>query len=466
MTAKFSLDLPFFFDVHLYQRADKLYFINAKAGTWAALPKFYAKSLLDERRAEFHSETYLKAYKALATSNIIRDANLNTRIEPLMVKPLLVKFQTTGKCNLKCKYCFNNLDIRDKTMSRETMRQAVEYVFTNPYAIKGGVIFVIYGGEPLMDRELLFDTIRCIRRKGDASYVGIITNATLLTEDDVRFFKANDIHTIVSFDGLPEFQARNRLRTAEVSRAEKVLANLTQLSDLDYMDHNCVLCTVTKEMSSRLLEITLFMQAQGIRSIEFLPLRMLGTAKGQDQMSTNARAFITSLQQIVEAIEDGRVQTIRVRSLLRLLLPLVTSQTVKGEIGCHRCSAGRNSIAINYDGSIIGCDMIPEDISPKIGDVWNGITALDKLDKLIAPFASEQCKKCLWLKFCRGGCSGASAGDNGDINTRHRFTCAVNKAMYPFLLEKLATDRGRLREYFRQSSTVTDTIQRGGADGN
>lgn len=453
MKVKFSVGLPLLAEVGFYKRGERFYFINRKTGNWATLSLPSLKILLNEYDTASPSETFRKTFTALAQNNILRDAKLNQKRPPLDIKPLLVKFQTTGKCNLNCIYCFNNTAIRTQTMTHDVMTAAVNYAFSNPYAQKNGLLFIIYGGEPLTERTLLFNTIEFIRQKSNDSYVGIITNATLLTDSDVAFFRKHNVHIIVSFDGLPTFQATNRLGVEKISQAEKILANVQRLNNIGYMENSCILCTVTREMSPHLLEIALFLQDRGILNMEFLPLRMLGVAEGYQQISADIGAFVTSLKKIVDAISSGKITRLRVRNILRLLLPLETSQTVKGFIGCHRCSAGRNSIAINYDGTIIGCDMIPEKFSPIIGDVWKGITELDKLDALIAPVASKECQKCLWLRACRGGCTGASASDNDSINTRHILTCVTNKQLYPYLLEKLVTDGEKLHQYFLKSTS-------------
>lgn len=441
MRNSFSVGMPFFPSVKFYQRGDFFYFVNPAAGNWVALPGNYAKNLFDKKSAR-----YFEAYEALAKNNIIRDSNLNPKKIPLEMKPLMVHFQPTGKCNLQCKYCFNPSEIRNKDMTEKTMRRAVDYCFENPFTRESAPMFLIYGGEPLMNKKLLFETVKYIRNRAANTYIGIITNATLLTEDDIIFFKAQNVTLIISFDGLPEFQYKNRSGTAD-----KVLAKLELLKKYDCLKKSSILCVVTREMSARLLECVLFLQSFGVESLEFLPLNLLNNAQGLSAISTDTAAFIESLKKIVEAIEDGQINRLHMRNILRLLIPLASNQNIKGELGGHRCSAGRNVLAITADGKILACDMIPEKFQPEIGDVWSGITSLDKFDAKISPYASAECKKCLWQYFCRSGCTGSCAADNGDLNTRPLLTCSTNKEMYPYLLEKLATDGGKLRKYFNQS---------------
>ena len=413
--------LPFCNGVSSYIKSNIIYFINSEAGTWVAMPQNYVNSLFDEGSRIYDTLTRNKIFSSRKI-----DADSVCVHPNRSVKPLLVKLITTGKCNLQCVYCFNPLSIRDKSMTPEILRKSVDYVFSNPYA-ENGISLVIYGGEPLLERELLYEAIKLIRSRETSFDVTleIITNGTLLTRSDVEFFREYDTKIIISFDGLPNFQEKNR------ASADKVMQNIAMLEELNYMSHSNILCTVTREMSAFLYDIVIFFQEHGFNSVEFLPLRLLGQAEGREEISSDAGAYIKSFIKIIDAIENGTISSLSVRSVLRMLMPLFTGQTIHGELGNVRCSAGRNSIVINYDGSITGCDMIPDEISPIIGNIWDGINNLAVLDKLILPteYISPSCKKCCWFGFCRSGCPGASASDCGSCNTKHLFTCAVNRSI-------------------------------------
>lgn len=440
--------------VRAYRRGGRTYFVNTNTGSWAVLSSRYAKAIAEGFCSETQGEDFQKAYESLSKAMIISDARYPEKKLSTEVKPLLVKFQTTGECNFHCVYCFNDKSIRTHVMNRETMNRAVDYVLANPYAANG-VNFSIYGGEPLMERELLYDTILYIREKEKNSpnvRINIITNGVLLTEKDVDFLRENHVQVSFSFDGLPEFQNANRRNMQGEPTSEAVLRGISLFKGYREM---CVLATVTRNMSAHLLDIVTFLDARDIPAVEFLPLRMLGQAEGREDISVDTGAYIRSLKAIIDAIEDGKIERISVRAVLRMLLPLETGQTLHGELGIRRCGSGRNVISINYDGTITGCDMMPPAFTPVIGDVWNGITKLEKLDGLLKPYGkvSPNCNSCPWTMFCRSGCTGASGSDGGTCNSRHLLSCAINKAIYPYLLEKLATDGGRLHEYFRKHTT-------------
>jgi len=439
--------------VHAYKRGSHVYFLNSANGAWVAMPSSYAKCLMEEQDIVNHSKEYMYAYDTLANASIIQDVQHAEKQSICEHKPLIVQFQTTGECNLQCIYCFNEPSLRTHVMSETIMKQSVDYVYSHPQACYG-VHFSIYGGEPLMQRDLLYSTIRYIRKKqpDKNTTISVITNGTLLTSEDVSFFLSQNAIVNVSFDGLPCFQDQNRKDKNARNTSEQVLSAIGKLKHLPNLS---ILTTVTHEMSSKLLDIVLFAEENGFPGVEFMPLRMLGTAENNNSLTVDVKAYIKAMMEIVEAIEEKQIKQTAVRALLRMLYPLETMQTVHGEIGCARCGAGRDTILITCSGEIKGCDMLPEHHSPVIGNVWDGITALEKLDCIVQPGYTKlkACSQCIWNRYCRSGCTGASASDQDDYLSKHEMTCMINKALYPYLLEKLATDGGVLHEYFLTHTT-------------
>ena len=442
-------NVNFYPGVRAYSRKGRVYFINTKSGTWAFIPYRYAKAIRDELFCTEHSQYFNEAYNALAKAMVIRDSRYQQNKVTPQVLPLMVKIRTTGKCNLQCVYCFNDLSVRNCSMDKETIKKAIEYSFSNPYAANG-INFCIYGGEPLMCKESLYTTLSYILEKGrnmSNLRVSINTNGTLLTDEDIRYIREHKIQLSVSFDGLLQFHDQYRKGISGAKTGKIVLNTIEKLKD--YEEFN-ILTSITQEMSNHLLEIALFMEQEGFPSVEFQPVHLLGCAEGEKKYSINATEYASSLKALVDAIEEGQIKNLKLRTIIRFLIPLETGQTLYGELGDRRCGSGRNSITIDYDGSILGCDMMPSKYSPVIGDVDCGINALDKLDALFLPYGhiSPRCTACPWTLFCRSGCTGASGSDQASCNVRHLASCQINREIYPYLLEKLVSGSGRLHQYF------------------
>lgn len=121
----------------------------------------------------------------------------------------------TEKCNLRCNECFvtKNVD-RLRTMSQKTLERVIRS--TIPYGIEECITYHFFGGEPL----LRFDHIkRAVKILEEAVAQGgmirplytITTNATIITEEIIGFFKEYDFKVGVSMDGPEEINDQLRV---------------------------------------------------------------------------------------------------------------------------------------------------------------------------------------------------------------------------------------------------------------
>jgi len=125
--------------------------------------------------------------------------------------------QVTQQCNLRCGYCPYSGDGElqrthtNKRMSFETARKAIDFLIH--HSKEAEIVNIgFYGGEPLLEFELIKKCVEYIKKKAEGkkvSYV-ITTNATLLNEEIVEYFEKNDIRISISLDGPREIHNKNR----------------------------------------------------------------------------------------------------------------------------------------------------------------------------------------------------------------------------------------------------------------
>ena len=118
-------------------------------------------------------------------------------------------------CNLACKYCFiennpitnNCFQKMDFTTAKTAVDKFVNEI--NKNKVEEAQI-IIYGGEPLTNFELLKKIIKYIREIKPDLAVTIITNGTLLREQEILFLKQNKIGIGISLDGPKKINDKNR----------------------------------------------------------------------------------------------------------------------------------------------------------------------------------------------------------------------------------------------------------------
>ncbi|MGZ5487255.1 MAG: radical SAM protein [Candidatus Aminicenantales bacterium] len=95
-------------------------------------------------------------------------------------------FEATARCNLDCRHCYINRPAGDKAAKKRELGVDEVGRIGAEAAARGAVWCLITGGEPLL-RNDFFDLYQALLSKG--LLLSLFTNATLVTDEHVRFFK-------------------------------------------------------------------------------------------------------------------------------------------------------------------------------------------------------------------------------------------------------------------------------------
>lgn len=118
-------------------------------------------------------------------------------------------FHLTRRCNLNCKYCYENKGIEDLSF------ESIKLVIDSEIKAKNKISTIsFYGGEPLIRKDLIYQTVDYIKSQKSKTkfFFNMTTNGTLLDEEFIAFAKKNEfLHIAYSFDGIKEVHDLNRI---------------------------------------------------------------------------------------------------------------------------------------------------------------------------------------------------------------------------------------------------------------
>lgn len=148
----------------------------------------------------------------------------------------------TEACNLRCKYCIfsgSYFDMRthqSKMMSVETAIESVDYYINNQKEFKKIApekesVISFYGGEPLLNFELIKKVVFYVKEKKFSTLFAITTNATLFTKSVVEFLVSNNFLVSISLDGSEKEHNRNRVYSNGHGTYKRVMQGIRMLSD-------------------------------------------------------------------------------------------------------------------------------------------------------------------------------------------------------------------------------------------
>ena len=200
-TGLFSLISPVLFDVaNLYEQGYEFRELLKKL-----LPKYEQADI----------ERYFKIYKVNSNNHPLQDVSCAKLLSKKMVENAIKNLQqltieVTNSCNLKCKYCgygelYDNYDPRNgQKLSINKVRALIDYLspYWNEYAHNQPMFVSFYGGEPLLNFELIkevvdiFERLNCSRK----FIFSMTTNGTML-HHYIDYLVQHNFKLLISLDG-------------------------------------------------------------------------------------------------------------------------------------------------------------------------------------------------------------------------------------------------------------------------
>lgn len=289
----------------------------------------------------------------------------------------------TGRCNLRCRYCYAANGPKTD-MAPNTAQKAIDHMGGRPFRLQ------LAGGEPLLNRALLLQVLERIRGNPDIS-CSIQTNATLIDDEAAEVFRKNRVAVGVSLDGKPEINEKLRGETRKALDGIRILGEHGIRVNLTVV--------VTEENAAHLAELVdLSVYLGNVNGIGLDLLRRAGRAVDGQIFSASPESLRQGLLALKKRL-DG------VNRLLRQ--PLVVREFEKARycLAAERpcmdyCYAAQgNSFVVLPDGDCYPCGSLAGREQYSMGNVHSAVHPLS-----IQCTRPEKCETCVYRRACTGGC--------------------------------------------------------------
>ncbi len=330
--------------------------------------------------------------------------------------------QVTQGCNLRCSYCsFTNGEEGSrrhsaKRMRWETAKKALDF-FLRHTVDRNGVVISFYGGEPLLEFELIK---KCVAY-ADEIFEGkkhdfiMTTNATLLTDEIVDFLVEHKFRLTLSIDGPQKLHDRNRKFAKDGSGSfNTVIANIHRMLERHPEYRPDVAVNMVMDPQSDFDEFSsLFGEQSLLAGIAVTPtivdsykLTTTYTASDEFVSKQNYSEFLTLLNFFGYLKDASSLSVITRYELMSDLWHQVDGrQPSFQETICPSgaCVPISHRMMISTDGTILPCERVNE-LNPamQLGTLDTGIDD-EKVKALlnVAQLTAEECTQCVAFRYCK-----------------------------------------------------------------
>lgn len=342
----------------------------------------------------------------------------------------------TEKCNLKCKYCY------EKRSNNEISFEDIKAIIDKEIEKKSkDVIITFYGGEPLLKKELIYETIEYAKKRKSKTkfFYGMTTNGTLLDEEFVEFIKKNDFLTIAySFDGNKKTQNLNRVTADGKGTFDIVEKNAKLL--LENHKRVMAMVVVTKNNIENLEENIKYLTSIGFKNFNLLfdylydwqdeDLKII-----KEQFNKVAEIYYNKIleeEDINISLFDEKIKT-----------------HIKDGYNCNEdCQLGMKSINVGTDGNFYPCMQFVGNEEFMIGNYKDGID-IEARNQLISSTGKEIliCKECSVRKRCKHTCACRNFLTTRKVNELSPIVCEFERIVIDVsdkIAEKLYKQNSKL----------------------
>lgn len=329
--------------------------------------------------------------------------------------------QVTKNCNLRCKYCvysgsYSNRVHSNERMSMEVALDAIDF-FLEHSIDSESIDLGFYGGEPMLEFPLVKNCIEYMEEnKGnkDVKY-SLTTNATLLTDDMIDFFKRYGVEVTISLDGPKEIHNSNRITaTSGQGSYERVIQSLKKIENRweqcrTKVNFNSVMSPEYGfGIYSNFFENTNFIK-------DFSAVVNLPSSTYTSEVKKMSNKFVEEFNYELFKFyfsmvrQDSQIKTTKiVRQHYQRLVDDI-HDCLKVEVGDIKydhhsgpCVVGRHRLFVDTNGKMFPCERVSETSEVmNIGNIYKGFE-VKKVRQLlnIGKITESECKKCWAFRFC------------------------------------------------------------------
>lgn len=346
----------------------------------------------------------------------------------------------TDRCNLACKYCFiENGALKGNPrygdMSYEIAKAGVDF-FINQLKSSVQKTIIFYGGEPLLNFDIMKKTVTYIREREKMGHfkgrveIRIVTNASLMTPEMAKFIAEQKITSIVSIDGTREIHNQMRVFPTGKGSFDETVKGYWLLKKAGVQPN--IACMIGKHNVDVLDKVVkYFVEELKTRGIGFSLPRLI---KGQENLMVPVEKITESIIKAYGVcrkfgVYEDRLWRRRVRPF------------VEEKFWIRDCAGCGDQIVVLPNGVVGPCHAFLGSLKYFESSVFTKENIENNPIwiewKKRVPIFMSQCLDCSAISICGGGCPYLAHENSGSIWEVDKEVCVFCNKVLGWLIGEL-----------------------------
>lgn len=351
-------------------------------------------------------------------------------------------------CNLRCKYCFAGQGAyhgERMNMPFEVAKAAVDFLIEksgNRHTLE----IDFFGGEPLMNMQVLVDTVSYIEEQckiHNKKYkLTTTTNGILLNKEISDYLNEKMDNVVMSVDGRKSVHDNARPTPNGKGSFDLIIDKFKYFRSIRGNKDYFIRGTYTHDNLDFSKDV-LYINELGFDQISMEPV-VLPESNPMAITEKDLPSLLAEYETLVSEYVSRRKNRDSWFSFFHFLVELENGPCYKKRL--VGCGAGGEYLAVTPDGNIYPCHQFAGEKDYLIGNVFDkklneDVRNIFKNSNLLTKSACRDC----WARYhCSGGCNANAIHYNGDINKPYNLACALVKKRLECALYVYAKEFGEI----------------------
>ena len=399
--------------------------------------------ITDDKTIDFLFESYIYVNHAFEDEALY--LRRRTEVCEFQKKLHTMYLCLSADCNLACKYCYIEQNPCKGNvcgnMTMETAKNAIDKFKKEieKYTTEDNVRLILFGGEPLMNINLVKPVVNYIRKVMPKVLLGIVTNGTLLTEDIAKFLKKNKCKITISIDGPKCINDKNRIFANSSASVYDVIGEKVKILQKNNIPFDFS-TTISEDVLKNQDIANDYIKEFKPQGVNYNLLHYSDDKEGEKKcVDFYGRMAKFSLENY-DKLKELSTQNNFIEQGLDMVKNRVFRHTT--------CVAvGLNVVDVKFNGDVCVCSA---DIKTK-NHVIGNVNTMDFEEMLNNPELSffinsaaikrPQCRSCEAIFVCGGGCPYQAKALYGSSENLDKPICNYSKTILKWYLKKIYEER-------------------------
>lgn len=339
----------------------------------------------------------------------------------------------TNKCNLSCKYCYEYGEDKitepaaaaaTRFMDEATACESVDFLIKRGENLPR-LTLTFFGGETLLNFKVVRSTVEYARRRareaGKTIDFSLTTNATLLTEEIIRFLTENHVGVTISIDGPKDLQDRFRTYSDGGGSYDQILPRIKALLKNHQTRPVGARVTLTSQVMDVMRIFDHLTDEIGFYEVGFAPV----TTSANTLYSIQNAGFDSMLDQFTRLGQRYLEKALKNEYMGFSNMTDQLQEIHTGVTKSYACGAGLGLLGVSPTGDIALCHRFVDSPDHKLGNIRTGLDEQKRHDFNRKTHLSNkaECHTCWVRGMCSGGCYHEAQVRYGDIGHANLHYC-------------------------------------------